>query len=103
MERMNLAILGAGSVRCSVPVLPSPRARISARLGSILKDFESSGYVMRLQGNGVSIPLEHYYRLDCPKPRDADERRDLPHQALRWLRGEEYLFELFAEYPRSPL
>lgn len=41
--------------------------------------------------------------LDAPPPLDDEERRALPHQIMRWVRGEEYLYEFFREHENSPL
>lgn len=77
--------------------------RISASLERILGGFESDAAVVSLQTPDVAVPLGHYYRLNWPPAVDEDERRSIPHQVLRWIRGEDYLFEVFKEQDRSPL
>lgn len=34
---------------------------------------------------------------------DREERRAMPHQILRWVRGEDYLHEFFREHEASPI
>lgn len=58
--------------------------------------------ILSLQGPEVDIPRDHY-RLDWPPPVAVESRPGVPHQVLRWVRGEEYLHELLAEHERSPL
>lgn len=57
--------------------------------------------VLDLTGEAVAIPGR--YRLPLPSALTAEELRALPHQILRWVRGEEYLHDFLAEHERSPI
>jgi hypothetical protein len=72
---------------------------IEEMLGPVSADAE----VLSLQHFEIAIPRDHYYRVDwLPEPTPS-ERLAVPHQVLRWIRGEEYTHELTREHERSPL
>jgi hypothetical protein len=85
------------------PVKADPDERIAATLSRILADFHSNAQVMNLQRSSTRIPLDYYYRLNWPPQIDEAEQQGVPHQVLRWIRGEEYLYEMFKLYEKSPL
>ena len=76
---------------------------ISETLSRLLQSLPNEAQVISLQSEKVVIPLDYYYKLDWPNELTPDELRSTPHQVLRWVRGEEYLHEVFKEYARSPL
>jgi len=76
---------------------------IGASLERVLVYKEVDAEVLSLQGPDVRLPLVNYHRLDWPRQLDDGERRAIPHQVLRWLRADEYMFELFKEFDQSPL
>lgn len=59
--------------------------------------------VLSLQGPGIAIPRVHYCRANWPPEPTASQRQALPHQALRWIRGEDYTHDLLRENEQSPL
>lgn len=72
---------------------------VEEMLGSVPAEAE----VLSLQRSDIAIPREHYYRADWPLEPTRSERFSFPHQALRWIRGEEYTHEFLTEQERSPL
>ncbi|HTQ09749.1 MAG TPA: hypothetical protein VMI31_06730 [Fimbriimonadaceae bacterium] len=89
-HRMGIASLGAEAMI---------EQAVEELLGSVPQEAE----VLSLVDSGIAIPLDHYYRVDwLPEPTVA-ERISLPHQVLRWIRGEDYTHALFIEHERSPV
>jgi hypothetical protein len=84
-------------------VSADPAKRVSATLERLKPLIANDAVVVSLLPPEVAISLGYYYRLDWPCQLDEDETRSLPHQVLRWIRGEEYLFDIFKKHDRSPL
>jgi hypothetical protein len=82
---------------------PQIRDTIAESSGEILRDLEIGASVVSLLHEDVPIPLTSYYRLDWPGDISDNDRAALPHQVLRWIKGDEYVFELLKTYERSPL
>ena len=59
--------------------------------------------ILNLQRDDIEIPREHYFQTDWPLEPTRSERFAFPHQALRWIRGEEYTYEFLRDQERSPL
>lgn len=59
--------------------------------------------VETLDLTGKSLTDLARYRLPLPPEPSEEELRALPHQLLRWIRGEEYLHEFLAEHEKSPI
>lgn len=74
---------------------------ISEAVESLLAIGPSSVDILDLTGTSRSGPGR--YRLPLPAEPTSEELRALPHQILRWIRGEEYLHEFFAQHERSPI
>lgn len=73
---------------------------VEEMLGSAPVDAE----VLSLELGDVAVPRGHFYRVDWLRTQPtASDRRSLPHQVLRWIRGEEYAHELLRLHERSPL
>jgi len=77
--------------------------RVAATLDRLKPGIADDAQVISLLPKDIRVALPYYYRLDWPPELDEDETRSLPHQVLRWIRGEEYLFELLDHFDRSPL
>lgn len=52
---------------------------------------------------GDKLPYEGFYAMDWPDEPTEEDIRAIPHQILRFLNGEEYLYQLFKQYQASPL
>ena len=179
MERVTLAIIGAGSVRCSLPVIAvlaeyfgerplhvvfydpdQERLDLFDRLARTFFAFTKSTHtlssvesadealevaekvVVQIDAHGAAmtlgkkrrpqpddfaralpellanvsptaevlsllsaehlLPVRTYRRLDWPAEPSEEERTAIPHQALRFIHGEDYPFELFAAMKDSP-
>lgn len=87
----------------SAEVHDTSSANIVQALGWLLDGLHNETQVVSLLFRDIHVPLDYYYRLDWPPEINAEQRRSIPHQVLRWIRGDEYLFELFKEFQRSPL
>ena len=76
--------------------------RVSRTLERLLPDVHPEAQVISLLPAKVRVPLDYYYRLDWPAEPNEEEIRALPHQVMRWVRGEEYVFGVLKEFERSP-
>ena len=59
--------------------------------------------VLSLLGEGYSVPLPDYRRLDWPPEPSPSVRAATPHQILRFLNGEEYPYAILSAAAESPL
>lgn len=75
---------------------------IGASLSKLLEHAPENMETLSLQGPEVQIPLGLYRRLDWPVVK-GDEIQWMPHQILRWIRGEEPIYDILAEHDKSPL
>lgn len=75
---------------------------ICASLAKLMEHAPENVETLSLQGPDVTIPLGLYRRLDWPVVK-GDEVQWMPHQILRWIRGEEPIYEILAEHDKSPL
>jgi hypothetical protein len=50
-----------------------------------------------------NLPLYEYREMDWPPEPTEAERRSLPHQVMRYLHGEEFLYDLIQQGAQSPL
>ncbi len=82
---------------------PDEAIRISETLARIMPGIHNEALVISLLPSDIIINLPYYYRLDWPREPNMDDVRSLPHQVMRWVRGEEYLFQVFEEHAHSPL
>lgn len=84
-------------------VSSDPAKRVASTLERLKPLIADDALVVSLLPPDVQVSLGYYYRLDWPSDLDEDETRSLPHQVLRWIRGEEYLFDVYKRHERSPL
>jgi hypothetical protein len=89
-HRMGIADLGAA-------------AMIEQAVEELLGGVSPEAEVLSLQRGDILVPRDHYYRLNWLGEPTASDRAALPHQVLRWIRGEDYTHELLREHERSPL
>jgi hypothetical protein len=78
-------------------------AMIEQAVEEILGTAPAEAEILSLQRADILIPRDHFYRVDWLEEPTARERQALPHQALRWIRGEDYTHEILRDFERSPL
>jgi hypothetical protein len=76
---------------------------VDRALTKLLANASPSAEVLSLMEENVELPVPAFRRLTWPKQLKEGETVGIPHQALRWIHGEEYPFEFFAEHEDSPL
>lgn len=76
---------------------------LSSAVAELVGMIPDAAKVLAIVPHKISIPGRVDRRTEPPTELDAESRRALPHQLLRWIRGEEYLFEFFAEHESSRL
>lgn len=72
-------------------------------LPRLLDNLSPTAEVLSLLDATVLLPVARFRHLNWPAEQTEAERVATPHQALRWIHGEEYPFEFFAEHEDSPL
>lgn len=77
-------------------------AYVAETLEEIMPSAPPEIEILSLQRKDIPIPCDLYRRLEWPPKISDEELRWLPHQILRWLRGEEYAYDLFKEHEHSP-
>jgi hypothetical protein len=80
----------------------APSAMIEQAVEEMLGEVPVDADILSLQRPDIAIPRLRYYRLDWLGEPTPAERFSFPHQALRWIRGEEYTHEFLREHERSP-
>jgi hypothetical protein len=78
-------------------------AQHAKALVKILSNLSPTAEVLSLLEESVELPVLTYRRIDWPPALREAEVVGVPHQALRWIHGEEYPFEFFAQHEDSPL
>lgn len=79
-------------------------AMIQDALQFLLPNITPDSDVLSLQEEAVQLPVgRRFRRTDWPPEPTLAERVAIPHQVLRWIKGEEYPHALIAESERSPL
>lgn len=79
-------------------------ARVFDRaLPIVMANISPTAEVLSLLDPSISLPHADYRILAWPPEPSEAERVAVPHQALRWIHGEEYPFEFFAENENTPL
>lgn len=72
---------------------------VEEMLGSVPADAE----ILSLQRPDIAIPRNRYCRLNWLEEPTLGARQALPHQALRWIRGEDYTHAFLRDHEFSPL
>ena len=78
-------------------------AMIEQAVEEMLGGVPGNAEILSLQRPGIAIPRAHYYRVDWTEEPTLGERFAFPHQALRWIRGEEYTHQFLRDHERFPL
>lgn len=78
-------------------------AMIEQAVEEMLGAVPAEAEVLNLQRPDIAIPRSHFYRVDWIAEPSLQERFGLPHQVLRWIRGEDYPHSLLNEFEKSPL
>ncbi len=68
-----------------------------------LSNLSPTAETLCLLDPSVALPVRRYRRFEWGGPITEAERVAVPHQALRWIHGEEYPYEIMAEGEESPL
>jgi hypothetical protein len=77
---------------------------VQRALGRMLEVLPAEAEVLSLQREAISLPDEmRFRRLDWPAEPNLAQRRAIPHQALRWIKGEEMPHALLKDSEQSPL
>jgi hypothetical protein len=77
---------------------PDPTDRALDRL---MADVPEGAHVLNLIEE--RLPIDGYYEMDWPPHLSEGEKRAVPHQILRYLNGEEYVYDVIKEHAASPL
>lgn len=77
---------------------------IQRALDRMLETLPPGAEVLSLQRQEITLPVEARFRtLNWPAEPTLSERQALPHQVLRWIKGEEMPHRLLQDSERSPL
>lgn len=76
---------------------------VSKAIDRLIAAVPDNAKILAIVPRSVPVPKRIDRRVEPPAELDAEAKRSLPHQLLRWIRGEEYLFEFFAEHEESRL
>jgi len=75
---------------------------ISNTISTLLANAPKEADVLSLQRRSVKIPVNFFRRMDWPGEPTDEELRWLPHQILRWIKGEEMMYQFFDAQENSP-
>lgn len=87
----------------STPDLDVRSQRVSKHLRRILPDPDPATTFVSLQADSIEIPLWHYYTLEWPGEMSEGDETLVPHQVLRWIRADDYLYDIIKTHEQSPL
>lgn len=76
---------------------------VSKAVAQLIRNVPDQAKILAIVPRSVSLPGRIDRRTEPLAELDVETRRSLPHQILRWIRGEDYLFEFFAEHEGSRL
>jgi hypothetical protein len=80
---------------------PPNHTPLSQACHLILDGRELEGRLLHFMPEPVRVPVEFYFQLDPPGEPSAEQRRELPHQILRWIRAEDYPYEFLQQHAQS--
>lgn len=75
---------------------------VSKTIASLLENAPPDADILSLVRKTIAIPASFYRRLDWPGEPTDEELKYLPHQILRWIRGDEPIFMFLKEQENSP-
>ena len=79
-------------------------ALVQRAIEAYLLDIPADAEVLSLQNPAVALPAEVRFRtVSWPSEISLEERLAVPHQILRWMRGEDYAHSYLSTVERSPL
>lgn len=79
------------------------RTAMSRALAKVLANLSPTAETLSLLEPEVKLPARRYRKLEFGGLLTEAERVAVPHQALRWIHGEEYPFEIMAECENNDL
>jgi hypothetical protein len=88
---------GAGE---PAPVDDTEAKRVAVE--SLMRLMPPDALLLSLLSREIPVAQDMYYRIDWPPPVDDDAKRAVPFQVLRWLRREDWIYELVDANERSP-
>jgi hypothetical protein len=77
-------------------------ALITGTLETLLKGLPSETDILSLERKSVVVPVPFYRRMDWPGEPADEDLRWLPHQILRWVKGEEMMYKFLEAEENSP-
>lgn len=77
-------------------------AMIEQAVEEMVEALPTEAKLLSLERPDIQIPRAHS-GLSWELSIADEDRPSVPHQVLRWIRGEDYLHELLAKYEKSPL
>lgn len=69
----------------------------------LLVQIHPDAEVLEFTEEPTQLPVEFHYRLPAPAALTPEEKQALPYQIMRWIRGEDMLYEFLAAHDRSPI
>jgi hypothetical protein len=103
LEEADLVVLQIGE-NCARKMFTTRRDQpdpIDRAVALLLQKVPAEAHLMSLVGE--QIPYDGYFAMDWPPELSFGEEVAVPHQILRYLNQEEYLFEILKQYQSSPL
>ncbi len=103
LEDANLVIVQIGE-NCARKMLgirrdqPDPTGRAIQQL---MDQVPPGAHVLNLLPE--PLPIDGYFEMDWPEPLSESQKRSVPHQILRYLNGEDFVYSLIKEHAGSPL
>src|SRR2546423_8863972 len=75
---------------------------ITSALESILANAPPEADILSLERKSVIVPAPFFHRLDWPGEPEDEDLRWMPHQILRWIKGEEMIYKFLEAHEESP-
>ncbi len=103
LEGAHLVVLHIGE-NCARKMLgvrrdqPDPTSRALQELVGLIPD---DAHLLNLQAE--PLPVDGYFEMDWPPALNEAQKRAVPYQILRFLHGEDFVYELIKEHAGSPL
>ncbi len=79
------------------------RSMIEQAVEALTAFIPNGATVLSLVDPEILLPKSQYYRLNWPEPIPDSDRSTIPHQVLRWVRGEDGVGDLLRKYEASPI
>lgn len=80
-----------------------PEARIAQALSDLLADIPEDVEILSLMLRNIPMPVNRYWRNEWPEEPSEAQSQAVPHEALRYINGEEPLWQFLQPYERTPI